>query len=56
MIDIAIKDTMPVYILYQTMWLDDNGELVYGPDVYKRDQKLIQALQETGALNAPENS
>jgi len=34
----------PVYIIYQTVWLDGKGQIVYGSDVYKRDRELIDVL------------
>lgn len=48
--EIEAAQKLPVYIVYQTVWQDDKGRIVYGPDVYKRDKKLIQALKEQGAL------
>lgn len=47
---------LPVYIVYQTVWQDDNGRIVYGPDVYKRDKKLVESLREQNALPSSEAS
>lgn len=44
----------PVYIVYQSVWLDDAGELVFGPDVYKQDQKLVAALKRDGDFALPQ--
>lgn len=43
-IDIEAANSMPVYILYMTIWLDDSGRLVFGRDTYKQDRKLIEKL------------
>lgn len=49
--DIKADKSFPAYILYQTMWLDQNGELIYGRDVYHQDKKLIRTLSEKGAYS-----
>lgn len=49
--DIKADKSFPAYILYQTMWLDQNGELIYGRDVYRQDKELIQTLSEKGAYS-----
>ncbi|MBI4031778.1 MAG: L,D-transpeptidase family protein [Proteobacteria bacterium] len=43
--DMNAAKPFPVFILYQTMWQDDKGQLVYGPDIYERDETLIKALK-----------
>lgn len=52
--DIPTEHPFPVYIVYQSIWLDDQGGLVFGPDVYKQDQKLIEALRRQSAYRLPE--
>jgi murein L,D-transpeptidase YcbB/YkuD len=56
MVEVDADKPFPVYIVYQSIWLDDNGGLVFGPDVYKQDKKLIDALarQKGYALPKPE--
>jgi murein L,D-transpeptidase YcbB/YkuD len=51
--DISAKVSIPVYILYQTMWLNEKGQLVYGHDIYNRDTKLINALEEIDGVYIP---
>ncbi len=48
--DVMLKKTIPVYILYQTIWGDDEGKLVYGQDVYGRDKLLMKTLKKYGAV------
>lgn len=52
--DLKIADTMPVYILYQTNWLNSKGDIVFGPDLYKRDKKLISLLKKQGDFYMPQ--
>lgn len=51
--DIPVKQSIPVYITYQTIWLDSQGSLVYGRDVYGQDAKLAENLKRTGDLKIP---
>jgi murein L,D-transpeptidase YcbB/YkuD len=54
--DILIDESFPSYIVYQSMWLDHKGALVYGPDFYKRDDQLIAALTSTDDFYVPETT
>lgn len=51
--DIPAAAKMPVYIVYQTMWLDGNGGLVYGADVYGQDKKLVDLLASAKGYKIP---
>lgn len=35
---VRLKDPVPVYLMYWTTWVDENGQLQVRDDVYKRDQ------------------
>ena len=54
-IEIRAEQTLPVYILYQTVWLDDSGDVVYGDDLYGNDLKLVKELKRNGQLDIPIN-
>jgi hypothetical protein len=54
MTDIAADIPVPVYLLYQTMWFGDNGQLVYGHDIYDRDVVLRRALDAIDGVGYPE--
>lgn len=41
---------LPVYILYQTVWLGENGQIIYGNDLYGHDRELLAVLNKQGAL------
>jgi len=53
--DIMSQVRIPVYLLYQTIWLGDSGELVYGHDIYARDIALRRALNDISGVGYPEN-
>ena len=41
---------VPVYLLYWTAWVDEDGLAHFRDDIYKRDKPLVRALyQESGA-------
>lgn len=52
-VEVYAEKKFPVYIIYQSMWLDDSGRLVYGADVYKRDQELIEVLAKMDGYSLP---
>lgn len=51
--EVPVAKPFPVYIVYQSMWVDKDGELVYGPDVYKQDKKLLEVLAAKKAYRLP---
>lgn len=51
--DIAIDQRIPVYIIYQTIWLGEQGQLVYGYDIYGRDAVLRRALHDIKGVGFP---
>lgn len=54
MTDVEIKEPFPVYITYKTMWQDENGKLVYGPDVYNKDKKILETMTAMNAYKLPD--
>lgn len=52
--EISAAEKMLVYIVYQTIWLDDEGRLVYGPDIYKKDKALLGAMNSLKVYHIPE--
>ncbi len=49
--DIPVPESIPVYITYQTIWLDEEGRLVYGQDVYGQDKKLGEMLEKSQSIH-----
>lgn len=48
--DIKVESSLPVYIVYQTVWQDAEGRVVFGPDVYGRDGRLAASLRKDYAF------
>lgn len=42
---VALARPLPVHLVYLTAWVDGEGELHLRPDIYGRDQRLLQALR-----------
>lgn len=45
MVDVKTSNKIPVYLMYQTIWLDDQGKMVFGPDIYNDDEDLFEVLE-----------
>jgi murein L,D-transpeptidase YcbB/YkuD len=41
---VSVPRPVPVHVVYNTAWLNADGRLVYGVDVYGRDAELAHAL------------
>ena len=48
--EIYIANKVPVYIMYQTVWMAENDRLIYGADLYQHDEKLIAELEKIGDI------
>lgn len=48
--DIYTSERMAVYILYYTVWLGRENQIIYGNDLYDRDKKLLQLLEKLDGL------
>jgi murein L,D-transpeptidase YcbB/YkuD len=51
--DLDIAKKIPVYVLYYTAWIGDQGRVVYGADVYNYDTKLVDLLASVDGLPIP---
>ncbi len=43
--DVYTGEKMPVYLLYHTVWIGSENQIVYGNDIYNHDKKLLQLLE-----------
>ncbi len=41
---VKLKESIPVFIIYYTAWVDHNGELNFRDDVYQHDSELIKKM------------
>lgn len=44
-ITVPIKEKLPVYFTYQTVWVADDGKPHFSPDAYNMDDRLIDLLK-----------
>lgn len=51
--DIDLQRSIPVFILYYTVWLDGEGRVVYGNDIYDKDAKLWELLSNIDGTFIP---
>jgi murein L,D-transpeptidase YcbB/YkuD len=42
--NVKLKDPVPVFIIYYTAWVDENGQLNFREDVYKHDSELMKKM------------
>jgi murein L,D-transpeptidase YcbB/YkuD len=45
---VNLPQHVPVYLLYWTVWVDENGLAQFRDDIYKRDKPLLRALYQQG--------
>lgn len=43
---VSVNQTLPVYILYFTAWAGRDGSMHFYPDVYERDRRLEEQVQQ----------
>jgi murein L,D-transpeptidase YcbB/YkuD len=51
--DVSIPQSIPVYMLYYTVWISEEGRVVYGNDLYGYDNKLIKMLKNIDGIFIP---
>jgi murein L,D-transpeptidase YcbB/YkuD len=51
--EIYATEPLPVYILYQTVWLGARDQIVYGADIYNHDRKLLKELLKIDGIAVP---
>lgn len=44
---IVLQEPVPVYLVYFTSWVDDEGNIQFRDDVYGKDEELFRALLKT---------
>jgi L,D-transpeptidase YcbB len=45
---VRVKDPVPVFITYYTAWVDENGQMNFREDIYKRDESVAKKMFENG--------
>ena len=44
---------IPVFVIYQTAFTDDNGAPQFRPDFYSRDARIWQQMQKPSSTSRP---
>ncbi len=44
---VKLKDPIPVFIIYYTAWVDNDGEINFRDDVYQHDSELVKKMFST---------
>ncbi|HRZ24912.1 MAG TPA: L,D-transpeptidase family protein, partial [Candidatus Contendobacter sp.] len=45
---VNLPSTVPVYLVYWTAWVDEEGLVNFRDDIYQRDKPMVRALYEGG--------
>lgn len=53
---IILDEPVPVYLVYLTAWVEEDGETHFGEDIYGHDQALFSALVKSTAARAACNN
>ena len=54
--DLMISEDIPVYLVYQSIWIDYQNRLVYGNDIYDRDQALLNLIKRLDGEIVPRHN
>ena len=46
---VNLPEAVPVYLLYWTAWVDEEGLMNFRQDIYQRDKPMVRALYDGGA-------
>jgi murein L,D-transpeptidase YcbB/YkuD len=49
---VTLDRSIPVHIVYRSVWIDEGGEVRYRADVYGRDAQVLEALDAVGVTLA----
>ncbi|MCC6598935.1 MAG: L,D-transpeptidase family protein [Alphaproteobacteria bacterium] len=55
-VDLSIPEPIPVYMLYYTVWVGENGQVVFGNDLYGHDAALMKMLRAIDGIFLPVNN
>lgn len=44
--DYYTDEKLPIYLVYNTVWIGDKDQIIYGNDIYDIDNKLLQLIEK----------
>jgi murein L,D-transpeptidase YcbB/YkuD len=47
---VPLPHPLPIYLLYRTAWVDQDGVLQFRPDIYERDRRLDEMLRQASLI------
>jgi murein L,D-transpeptidase YcbB/YkuD len=47
---VVLKKKYPVHLEYRTVWVDDNGDLHFGEDIYGHDKRQLERLRQSSDM------
>ena len=50
---VTLRSPIPVFLLYQTAWVDDQGALQFRDDIYGRDVQILRAIHRVDEMPPP---
>lgn len=53
--EISATQSMPVFVVYQTIWKNEKGTMIYGHDLYGEDKRLLKELAKIDGIFDPTN-
>ncbi|MEZ4749564.1 MAG: L,D-transpeptidase family protein [Bdellovibrionota bacterium] len=48
---IKLRQPIPIYLMYRTVWLTEDNKIANAKDVYGWDEKIVSTMKELGAWN-----
>ena len=50
---VRLERHVPVHIVYQTAWVEDDGSVLFAEDVYRHDERQLALLPPTESVSSP---
>lgn len=44
--DFYVTDKIPIFLVYNTVWIGEKDQIIYGNDIYDIDQKLLDLIEK----------
>lgn len=54
--DFYIENKIPIYLVYNTVWIGEKDQVIYGNDIYELDQKLLNLIEKADGYKISSHS